>query len=671
MLFKYEEKSKIAAVELEEDTTQWPRQVLVELYRTLPDTADYSPEVKFLQLDEEQGFGLGVVILSGATNSALAAQAATSAKKALVPVVIKNHSLCPMDLLMTAKGKMLPLTAERLREALYRPETFDLLTQDWDDTQLWSMFYPPGRGDNAFGSGTANNASTFLQGSGMGKSAGASFELLEALSGTIFEHDVNAITKAMHEPSMFKAASKNSTFLAAMKRLSESTLVGAKLASDYEDAVASLYPAQVLQLSYGGNDKYVVKTANRDHPQISEHVMDRGAFLKLAGDALTKRVDTEGTVTVSEAVKVVAGPNGQQINVIDCAGRYAVFSASTGETLEGWVFPELIDAAGNKNPIALFTNGKVSALQEQIAGGHSYGGCDLVWDRPAGTGCFVTTGGDEQVTVPMAVHGAVRGNDGEISYDCTDFLGGKCKVTLHPGTKGVVALPSRRELLMPADTRFIRTDGASAPPLVATGSPGRRLQEATEGGGKLAHLAFYGENSYGLREAPEGLCKLAHWSPDMDHDATMWALCLGGLSAPQAAATLLEAEKRGSASVLLHELTIDHEAQESVKKAAHERTSEIHALRCDLLKEAALLPDVMSVDAVLGLGFINSENVETFVARLPYLEKALSGVCELLLASRLGVTEIPESASARCIKSLNDVTQGLKALALKEIRGVS
>ena len=181
---------------------------------------------------------------------------------------------------------------------------------------------------------------------------------------------------------------------------------------------------------------------------------------------------------------------------------------------------------------------------------------------------------------------------------------------------------------------------------------------------KCAQLSFYGDN-YGLRG--RGLEKVA--SHGMNHDDAMFTLCLGGLSAPAAAQALHSAEKKGSVEVHLAPTgTRNFKEQE---KVASEKIKEIHALRRGLLKEAAALPDSMTIDSVLSLGFINSENIDTFISKLPYLEKALNVICELLLASRLGVTEIPENAASRCAKALDEVVQGLKALALREIRDVS
>jgi hypothetical protein len=56
-----------------------------------------------------------------------------------------------------------------------------------------------------------------------------------------------------------------------------------------------------------------------------------------------------------------------------------------------------------------------------------------------------------------------------------------------------------------------------------------------------------------------------------------------------------------------------------------------------------------------------------YVSHLPYLDRALSMVCELTLASRLGLNEVPEFAAARACRALNEVVEGLKALALREV----
>ena len=107
------------------------------------------------------------------------------------------------------------------------------------------------------------------------------------------------------------------------------------------------------------------------------------------------------------------------------------------------------------------------------------------------------------------------------------------------------------------------------------------------------------------------------------------------------------------------------------RDGAHERAREIlesmPQLRQPLWKEAAALGDPQSVDAVLALGFINPENLTTFVGYLPLLEDAQAKLCDVLLASRLGsLIETPEGAIERSVRSTEAVLEGLKALAFQQ-----
>lgn len=680
--------TKRAAVELEEDPTAWPRQVLTELYRALPEITDYIPEVSFLKVDEEQGYGLGVVVVSSSTNSALSQQGSggASGRKALIPVIVKNHSLLPLDMLLSGKGRFVPLTVDRLREALFRPENFDLLSDEMNDASLWNMFHPPGRGDSSFGSGVSqglggtSGAVSVITGPGMKLSS--DYALLSALAGTYLEPDITDFAARIETtPGLMKAASQNPSFLHALRLLAESPCITKTAVDERVDALDSLYPAQVVQLSYSEvTDRYGVKTANRDAGAFKTLWLERGAFLKFAGDELTKRVDTEGTLTISEkdpGITVIEGPNGAGLKVCEQSGYYTVYN-TRGKTLTGWVIPGLLDGTGKRLPISLFTDGKVHATQDQIAVaplGYSER-VDLPFDAPKGMGCFwyrVENYGDSlRATVPVDVKGAHHSEDGSTVYECSDFTGQTLKITLAPGAKGAVALPGN-ELVIPHSAGFAALGPAVA--LVSTGEiqlrPGDGVlgKCASDPLAQRIQVTSYGDELYGLRFT--GVPKLASLYAAQDTlgqaDAA-FALCLAGHGAQDAFNALTQADARSHAWVGARDLG-DSAAFDM--KTASAKVTEIHALRHDLVKEAASLPDVMTVDSVLSLGFINTENVQTFLTRIPYLEKALSMVCEFTLASRLGLTEIPESASARCMKALDATLQGLKALALREISDVA
>jgi hypothetical protein len=69
---------------------------------------------------------------------------------------------------------------------------------------------------------------------------------------------------------------------------------------------------------------------------------------------------------------------------------------------------------------------------------------------------------------------------------------------------------------------------------------------------------------------------------------------------------------------------------------------------------------------VLSLGFINPQNIMTFVSYLPELDASQERLCELLVAARLGLTDVPTSPLEKAIKAVEEVLEGLKVLAFQK-----
>jgi hypothetical protein len=55
----------------------------------------------------------------------------------------------------------------------------------------------------------------------------------------------------------------------------------------------------------------------------------------------------------------------------------------------------------------------------------------------------------------------------------------------------------------------------------------------------------------------------------------------------------------------------------------------------------------------------------SFIGSLPVLEQAQSRLCDLLLASRLGLQNIPQSALEKSIRAVEETLEGLKILAFR------
>jgi hypothetical protein len=82
----------------------------------------------------------------------------------------------------------------------------------------------------------------------------------------------------------------------------------------------------------------------------------------------------------------------------------------------------------------------------------------------------------------------------------------------------------------------------------------------------------------------------------------------------------------------------------------------------DLVKEAAPLEDPVAVDKILSLGFINPENVMIFVSYVPEIEETINKLAELLLAARLGLSNVDAGALEKSLIHLDKVVAGLKTL---------
>lgn len=107
----------------------------------------------------------------------------------------------------------------------------------------------------------------------------------------------------------------------------------------------------------------------------------------------------------------------------------------------------------------------------------------------------------------------------------------------------------------------------------------------------------------------------------------------------------------------------------TVKVASPARQAIVRQMRApigELLKIAASIDDVQTVDSVLSLGFVNEENVARFASIKPMLWEVSHMLAKLLLASRLGVEDIPEEAVRSALAHLQRVIDGLGRLKMLE-----
>ena len=86
----------------------------------------------------------------------------------------------------------------------------------------------------------------------------------------------------------------------------------------------------------------------------------------------------------------------------------------------------------------------------------------------------------------------------------------------------------------------------------------------------------------------------------------------------------------------------------------------IEGLRKDLIKEASILQDPEAVDVVLSLNFINEDSVGGYIENINEMKRINSELAKMLIASRMGLADIDESALKKSIEGLSSVIKGLE-----------
>jgi len=430
-----------------------------------------------------------------------------------------------------------------------------------------------------------------------------------------------------------------------------------------EKMAAAIYgsvPCSVVQLTKLAQG-YQALAANHSFWAPTHHVYSRGEAVRAYGEKIVLAADTNGTVTMAEGAGAPEEAAPEEKALVSQFGQYRVCTEA-GEELTGLVFPELIDVDGHTLPMMLFTNGDAAALQGEISGTPAPGEeVTLAEGHPRGYGFF--TDGHGKATIPLDIKATLDAGEGFALVGET-FDGRQVHVMVQPNIQEVAG--EGDHMLVPDTMQWVSLDQENAVKLVSdpaneekTAHPGRVFSTVV--------LRSAGEDSYSLSGYP--LEKLASNDKEfLSFDQTVFLLA--GLGVAPAKAMEKMAEAWG------HSTPVDIRAGRQIKlaseqigtyeKKASALRSLVHELRVDLLKEAAVIPDPVAVDTVLSLGFINPENLGTFIGYLPLIDEAQSRMCELLVASRLGMRDVPVSALEKAVRATEDVLEGLKVLAFQK-----
>lgn len=645
-----------AEIPLPPDAAKWQLEILQELHKHIPYIADFDPQVVLDRVDAERGYAIGHISVTNKTDiqaNDIRTLESAGLKEVRIPVIVKGGKLQPLDLLVSMGSGILPLTEMRLRRALFRPQRFDTTGKTPGDVSLVAQLYPPYRQNYGMGGG----GGAVVSGGAGGEKTGS---VLSGISRHVTEEDLTAFAdKLAGNRKLAQALLANPASRAAVERIQAiEPLTSEKIAS----AVRRDAPNSALSIRRLSEGDYEIKTASASWWSPCVGTVDRGTLVRTFGAKIALAADTKGavTATVDPAPAAAEPPSPAPAETY---GLYQVETAE-GESIVGFVFPNLIDLDGQPMPIALFTNGAVTAVQGEICGTPVGTGAALFEGNPSGAGAFYTSGADgsAQAMIPMTLDGRI-GEGGDIAFAGTTYDGRPVKVVVthevdSPTLEGDTCL-------VPDMWKWMPLDGAKAI-TVASCPPDQELKTATAvAEGRAVYLRGDSTGAFSF-EGP-AVAKLA--TNEREHLSigdSLFLLAGCGVDQEVARAKLASAFSGVRREVVWVGRGID--TPETATAALEPKIAAYlsqPSLRQDLLKEAAEIPDPLAVDTVLSLGFLNPENVHTFIAFLPHLETAQTHLCELLLAARLGLKEVAEGAIERASRSLEIVLEGLRSLAFQ------
>lgn len=732
----YTAKTAAALVTLSEDADTWPTEILSEVHKQIPYVSEYALNVHMDRVDAERGFGFGHVEVSSKTEvqPKPEAEALVGVQRVRIPLIVKDKMLLPLDTLVTSDAKMLPLTKERMSQAMFRPQLFDVTGVSSGDVSMVSQLYPPNRqtgggmggidgnmmpggkmasgaprhgdfmhmqdGDSfvsakftpemfrQFGvkpegphpdgprhyeldgkalrtldrdprpskhasdelneeirrvleKKPAKSAATNIPNSSVPKVTGNTVKksLPQMKTGSLLEairYDVLAQDIVTAAPHMVSLLTKNAASRSALQHIANFDLEGNRKVAA---GIFGLIRADVAQLTRDGANEYTVKSASRRcwAPMLEQ--VDRHQALQRFGEKIVLAADMSGSVTMAEG-KDVPSDDGSEAKVITEAGTYKVMDLE-GKEITGLVFPNLIDpTTGLSVPSTLFFNGSQAAYQSDIVGKKVGEVTSPATSTPAGFGAWAFSGDEGPVmTLPVTVMGGVPG--GEFVIQMADG--------------------SQAKYSPPPDAQFVPLQQSG---MVALLSSEEAAQTVAKTASSWAEIRAVGPNRVYLSgDAVEKMASVGYHSVD----SALFVLAGLGASPSISVEKIAESLGLNAPSYLpVKEVVAAGSAADLAMKTATEKLASRVVLRRDLWKEAEHIPDPMAVDTVLSLGFINQENTHKFIEHLPQLEATMNKLCELLIASRLGLQEISTDAIERTVRTLEEVISGLKVLAFAE-----
>ena len=629
---------------LSEDTNVWTEEITQKVMERLPQIKGLNIMIKFMKMDEENGTATGSVSVS------------SNDKQAVIPLIIKDFMMYPLDIFIFEK-KLLPLTVESFDKAFNNNEVFGDLEEyplfgglgRFEDANLWNTMYPPSLGRYAY--------------------ASAGYPVLDEISDTISGKDFKEYL--LKNPEVAANFHKQG-HVEVIKKLANLQPVNM---NEFRQGSENLIRKNIVMLRRDGVNKYTI-LANSDKvfsPAITKVTRpELGEFVSKISDCVhdtMNEVDQNG-----EKVLLIEDPTPNHILVegrspvdrVEMAtefDHYAVLNKN-GVTHVGVVIPTVIDFDQNKKNLKIFIGKTMATIQEEIAGVRLQNNSFRMEEsspKIGQTGTFVYQSNKSKAlaTIPVTIESVSQYECALPKIKAMDLLGNGYELTFGDHLERIAGMGEGKYIL-PTKFKWIPMEGFEQ----ITNSPASYHTKTA--GSKEANPITLIPTGFG-QYAVKGVNKYAQaldWdATNLDKSQATFLLVSLGIGQEKLAEAYKMAGIKGQAVIRgAHFIPLKSEKIAQALPKARELLKFAEGLRSNLIKEASFVNNSQTVDALLSLNFVNPENVAKFVGKIPAFKAAISNLASCLIASRLGIQEIPEQATATAMQRLLEVVKGLETL---------
>lgn len=630
---------KEAYANLSTNVGDWVHDITKMVYDKLSFITKFPTKIKLERVDEQRGFGYGSVKVGQTVD---------------IPLIIKNFELQPMDVYLY-QGKFFPLSEQRLEEVLFNAETFGKPSDvSGLDQSIYQSNYPPHSGKYVY----------------------AAQNLLSKLDDQIKKEDKDRfVEKVASDIGIYEAFKASGQLKLLKKALSLKERV-------YKEP-SSILPVNIVQIEKLGSNEFKVTLASDRLYNPKEAIISKKSLCEKFSSEVSREVLERGVFTTIQGTRpyrpVLVEDVGEEAKNIKSSGKYQVMDI-LGDLRLGWVYPNVIDFDVKKTGDKLFTDHLAYSLQSDIVGvdsssaSHAEDGDGIKYSEPqeGKTGVFLfSREGKEVVTIPFTVCSPIFDLGTHIRFEASDFYGRSFIIEITSGVKSITKSKNQESTyLVPADVRYIEL-GRKIIRLQDSTKEYKINSEAEKNAKEKDIIIITSDDGNVYNLAGSNLGDVAADARGVGHTKAKWYLVSLGMEPKDAEFALKRAKCSGRAKVIDTKVLLTHAEKlgEVLRDSTYQVFRNRPQLRIDLIKEASFLDDEQTVDKVLALNFVTPENEATFLAYLPSLEDAVQKLAQLLIAVRVGMKRIPESAVKSAMTGMETTISGLRSMeALKNVR---